>query len=173
MQTTIRKLGKSLNAFSAHDAAASKRPANIPEMARRRENLIKASKIPYTILRSTQCFEFIDSIIKSGSEGDVVRLSPALVQPVAAEDVATTLADLAVGPPVNGIIEVAGPELFPLDKIARQVLAAGQDNHQVIADVHASYFGAALSDRSLTPGDHPRIGPIRLENWLSRSSARQ
>ena len=135
------------------------------------ENLIKVSERPYTILRSTQFLEFIDGIIKAGTAGDVVRLSPALVQPIASDDVAAALADLAVGPPVNGIVEVAGPEPFPLDKLARQILARNGDRRQVIADVHARYFGIVLNDRSLTPGDNPRIGPTRFGDWLSRASA--
>jgi uncharacterized protein YbjT (DUF2867 family) len=137
------------------------------------ENLIKASKIPYTILHSTQFFEFINGIVKSGADGDVIRLSPALVQPVASDDVAAALADLAVGPPVNGTVEVAGSEQFPLDELARAVLAASQDRRQVIADVHARYFGAELSDRSLAPGDHPRFGPTRFKDWLSHSLAQR
>jgi uncharacterized protein YbjT (DUF2867 family) len=137
------------------------------------ENLIKASKIPYTILRSTQFFEFINGIIKSAAGGDVIRLSPALVQPIASDDVAAALADLAVGAPVNGTVEVAGPELFPLDKLAREVLAANEDRRQVIADVHARYFGAELNDQSLTPGDHPRVAPTRFEEWLTRSLAQR
>lgn len=135
------------------------------------ENLIKASGIPYTILHSTQFFEFINGIIKSGEDGDVIRLSPALVQPIAAEDVAAALADLTLGPPVNGIVEVAGPEQFPIDGLARTVLAANRDGRQVIADVQARYFGAKLSDRTLTPGDHPRLAPTRFADWLSRSLA--
>ncbi len=135
------------------------------------EDLIKASKIPYTILRSTQFFEFIDGIIKSGAEGDVIRLSPALVQPIASDDVAAALAGLAVGPPLNATVEVAGPDASPLDKFARRLMAANGDGRRVIADVHARYFGTALNDRSLTPGDRPRLGAIRFEDWLSRASA--
>ena len=137
------------------------------------ENLIKASGIPYTILRSTQFFEFINGIVKSGSEGDVIRLSPALVQPIASDDVAATLAELAAGPPLNATIEVAGPEASPLDTFAREHLAASGDRRQVIADVHARYFGAKLNDRSLTPGARPRLGSIRFEDWLSRTSAQR
>jgi uncharacterized protein YbjT (DUF2867 family) len=137
------------------------------------ENQIKASGIPYTILHSTQFFEFINGIIKSGSEGDVIRLSPALVQPIASDDVAATLAELTVGPPLNATVEVAGPEACPLDKFARKLLAASGDRRQVIADVHARYFGTELNDRSLTPGDHPRLGSIRFEDWLSRTSAQR
>ena len=132
------------------------------------EKLIKDSGIPYTILHSTQFFEFVDGIVKSGAEGDVIRLSPALVQPIASDDVAQALAELAVGPALNATVEVAGPEACPLDKFARRYLAATQDRRQVIADVHARYFGAELNDRSLTPGANPRIGPTRFEDWLGR-----
>ena len=109
----------------------------------------------------------MDAIVQSGADGDVIRLSPALFQPIASDDVAAALADLAVGPPVNGMVEVAGPEPIPLDKIARQFLAAKGDKRAVIADVHARYFGAAIDDRSLTPGEHPRLGATRFETWLS------
>jgi uncharacterized protein YbjT (DUF2867 family) len=122
--------------------------------------------MPYTILRATQFFEFVGAIVQSGADGDVIRLSPALFQPVASDDVAAALADVAVAPPVNGTVEVAGPELIPLDKVARQFLAAKRDSRQVIADVHARYFGAAIDDRSLTPGEHPRLGRTRFEEWL-------
>ena len=136
------------------------------------EALIKASKIPYTILHSTQFFEFIEGIINAGADGGTIRLSPALVQPVAADDVSAVLADLAVGVPVNGIVEVAGPDHFPLDELARKFLSARGDKRQVIADVHARYFGSELNDRSLVAGDKARIGSTRFQNWLSRSSAR-
>ena len=133
------------------------------------ENLIKASGIPYTIVRSTQFFEFIDRIVESGVDGDVIRLSPALLQPIAADDVADAMADAALGAPVNGTIEIAGPEPVPLDKLARKLLNANGDRREIIADVHARYYGTELNDRSLTPGDHPRLGSIRFEDWLSRS----
>jgi uncharacterized protein YbjT (DUF2867 family) len=136
------------------------------------EKLIKASGMPYTILRATQFFEFVDSIIQSGADGNVIRLSPALIQPIASDDVAAALADLAVGPPLSATIEVAGPEPFPLDQLARNVLTLTKDRRQVIADVHARYFGAELNDRSLTPGEHPRLGPTRFGDWLSHSLAR-
>ena len=136
------------------------------------EKLIKASGIPYTILRATQFFEFVDSIIQSGADGNVIRLSPALIQPIASDDVAAALADLAVAPRLNATIEVAGPEPFPLDQLARNVLTVTKDRRQVIADVHARYFGAELNDRSLTPGEHPRLGPTRFEDWLRHSLAR-
>jgi uncharacterized protein YbjT (DUF2867 family) len=135
------------------------------------ENLIRASGMPYTILHSTQFFEFINSIIKSATDGDSVRLSPALVRPIAADDVAAALADLAVGPPANGTVEVAGPDLYPLDELARLVLAASGDPRRVIADVHARYYGAMLDDETLTPGDHPRFAPTRLADWLGERTA--
>lgn len=137
---------------------------------RAQEELIKASRIPHTILRSTQFFEFIDRIIEAGVSGGVIRLSPALVQPIASDDVVAELADLAVGPPLNGTVEVAGPEQFPLDELARKILAARQDRRQVIADVRAGYFGGEVDDRSLTPGDHPHLGQTRFEDLLSHYS---
>lgn len=134
------------------------------------EKLIKASKIPYTIVRSTQFFEFVRSIIEAGAEGDAIRLSPALFQPIAADDVAAAVADVALRPPVNGTVEVAGPELIPLDKIARQYMAATNDRRQVVADVHARYYGTELDDHSLTPDTLPWIAPTRFAEWLSRTS---
>jgi len=133
------------------------------------ENLIKASKIPYTILRSTQFFEFIGAIAQSSTDGQTIRLSPALVQPVVSDDVAAALADVAVGEPVNGTVELAGPERLRLDELVRRFLSANRDARKVTTDVHARYFGAELNDQSLIPGDNPRIGPTRFEDWLSRS----
>jgi uncharacterized protein YbjT (DUF2867 family) len=135
------------------------------------ENLIRASGIPYTILHSTQFFEFINTIAKSGAEDDVIRLSPALIQPIASDDVVAALADIAVGRPMNAIVEVAGPETFPLDQLARTALAAIDDRRTVIADVHARYFGALLGDETLLPADHPRFAPTRFGDWLSHSLA--
>jgi uncharacterized protein YbjT (DUF2867 family) len=134
------------------------------------ENLVKAGPIPYTIVRATQFFEFIGRIADSGTEGDTVRLSPALVQPEAADDVAATLADVAVGAPLNDTVELAGPETFRLDELARRLLSANGDPRQVTVDVHARHFGAEVDDRSLTPGDDARIAPTRFEDWLSRSA---
>src|SRR5438067_6241958 len=122
------------------------------------EKLIKKSGIPHTILHSTQFFEFIDGIIQSGVEGNAVRVSPALVQPISADDVAAALTVLALGTPQNATIEIAGPDARSLDTFARKYLAAKNDGRQVIADVHARYFGAELDDRSLMPGDLPRFG---------------
>jgi uncharacterized protein YbjT (DUF2867 family) len=133
------------------------------------ENLIKTSSIPYTILQSTQFFEFIHRIAKSALVGDVYRLSPALMQPVAADDVADALADIALAPPLNATVEVAGPEAIPLDELARQVLVARQDPRPVMPDTHARYFGAELNDKSLIPGAKARIGAMTFEDWLRQS----
>jgi uncharacterized protein YbjT (DUF2867 family) len=137
------------------------------------EKLIKASKIPYTIVRSTQFFEFVNGIAQSGTVGQTIRLSPALLQPIASDDVAAALADATLGAPVNGTIEIAGPERIPLDGLARRYLSAHQDPRQVVTDAHARYFGAEINDQSLTPGGKARIGSIRFEDWLSRSAPRK
>lgn len=133
------------------------------------ENLIKASKIPYTIVGSTQFFEFIGGIAQSGTVGQTVHLSPALVQPIVSDDVADAMADVTLGAPVNGTIEIAGPERVRLDELVGRFLRATQDPREVVTDVHARYFGLELNDQSLTPGDNPRIAPTRFEDWLSRS----
>ncbi len=132
------------------------------------ERLIKASRIPYTIVRSTQFFEFMGGIAKDATTGQTVRLSPALLQPIASDDVAAALADVTVGPPANGTIEIAGPERLGLAELVRRFLSATKDARQVVADVHARYFGAELNDQSLTPGDSPRVGGTRFADWLSR-----
>jgi uncharacterized protein YbjT (DUF2867 family) len=137
------------------------------------EDAVKAASIPYTILRATQFFEFIGRIADSSAEGDTVRLAPVLVQPEAADDVAAALADVAIRPPLNDTVELAGPESFRLDELARRVLSANNDPRRVTADVHALYFGTELDDHSLTPGDNPRIAPTHFEDWLSRSTATQ
>ena len=130
------------------------------------ERLVEESGIPYTILRSTQFFEFIGAIIDSATVGDEVRLSPALFQPVAADEVVAVLADLALEPPLDSIVEVAGPERRPMAEFARQFLAATKDRRRVIADPVATYFGSVLDDRSLTAGDGARLGAVHLEDWL-------
>ncbi|GJD49435.1 hypothetical protein OPKNFCMD_2165 [Methylobacterium crusticola] len=136
------------------------------------ETLIAASGIPYTILRATQFFEFVDGIVRASAESGPLRLSPALLQPVASDDVAAVLADLAVGAPLNGSVEVAGPERIPLDVLARRYLAARGQPREVIADVRARYFGTELDDRSLTPGDRPRLGAVRFDEWLAAAGRR-
>ncbi|CCE99561.1 conserved uncharacterized protein (plasmid) [Sinorhizobium fredii HH103] len=135
------------------------------------ENLIKAARIPYTILRATQFFEFVGGIAQSATVGEEIRLSPALIQPIASDDVAAALADVAVAAPVNGTVEVAGPEAIPLDDLVRRFLKATQDPRKIVPDVHARYFGAVLDDQSLTPGKSPRIGAIRFEDWLGQQAA--
>jgi uncharacterized protein YbjT (DUF2867 family) len=130
------------------------------------EEAIKAASVPYTILRATQFFEFIVRIADSSMNGDSIHLAPVLIQPEAADDVATTLAEIALGEPVNGTTELAGPEQFRLDELARRVLHAHNDQRQVTADVRARYFGAELDDLSLIPGNNPRIAPTHFEDWL-------
>ena len=134
------------------------------------EEIVKAGPIPHTIVRATQFFEFIGRIADSSTDGDTVLLSPALVQPEAADDVVSTLADIAAGTPLNDTIELGGPEAFPLDELARRVLSATGDTRRVVADPHIPYFGAELDERSLVPGDDARIAPTRFEDWLSRSA---
>ena len=137
------------------------------------EELIQASNIPYTIVRSTQFFEFVNGIAQSATDGQMVRLSAALIQPIVSDDVAAALAEVTLGAPVNGTIEIAGPERLGLDELVRRFLRAKQDARQVVTDVHARYFGIDLNDQSLTPGDNPRIGPTRFDDWLSRSVAQR
>lgn len=135
------------------------------------ETLIRASAIPYTILHSTQFFEFLSAIINAGASGDVIRVSPALIQPIAADDAARALADLAVGKPVNGVVEIAGPEKYRLEALASAILAADEDTRRVVIDDDARYFGAHLTERTLLPAEHPRFAPTRFEDWLRRSLA--
>jgi len=131
------------------------------------ENLIRRSTIPYTILRATQFFEFVGGIVATSTDGEIARLSPALFQPVASDDVAAALADVTLADPTNGVVELAGPERLSLDEFGRRYLAAIKDPRKVVADIHARYFGAELDDRSLTPGDNPRLGAIPFGDWLA------
>jgi uncharacterized protein YbjT (DUF2867 family) len=135
------------------------------------EEAVRAASVPYTILRATQFFEFLGRIADSNTIGDTVRLPPVQVQPEAADDVADALVEIALSPPANGIVELAGPEPFRLDELARRVLAANGDRRLVIPDARARYFGAELDDRSLTPGNMPRIAPTRFEDWLASSTS--
>lgn len=132
------------------------------------EKLIKAAAIPYTIVHATQFMEFLGGIAQAGTEGQTVRLSPALVQPIASDDVATAMADAALGAPANGTIEIAGPERFGLAALVQRYLAAVGDARMVVADATAPYFGVQLDDRSLTPGDAPRLGAITFETWMTQ-----
>jgi uncharacterized protein YbjT (DUF2867 family) len=134
------------------------------------ENLIKASGVPYTIVRATQFFEFVSGIAQAATVDDQICLSPALIQPMASDDVAAALVDVVLAAPVNGTVEVAGPEAMPLDELIRRFLRATQDNRKVVPDVHARYFGSVLDDQSLTPGKNPRLGTIRFEDWIGQST---
>ena len=136
------------------------------------EETARTGWVPYTILRATQFFEFIGRIADSSVDGETVRLAPVFVQPESADDVAAALADIALNEPVNGIVELAGPQRFHLDEIARRILWAKGDRRTVIGDVHARYFGTELSYFSLTPGSNTRIAPTRFEDWLRQSVAR-
>jgi uncharacterized protein YbjT (DUF2867 family) len=133
------------------------------------EDLIKASGIPYSIVRSTQFFEFAGGIAQSATVGQEVHLSPALFQPIASDDVVAALTDVTIGPALNGTIEIAGPEKIPMDEFVRRYLHATEDSRQVVSDVHARYFGTELNDQSITPGDNPRLGHVRFAEWLSES----
>jgi len=130
------------------------------------ENLIKESSIPYSIVRATQFFEFLTRIADSATEGNTVRLPPVGFQPMAAEDVASVVAKVAIASPLNGTVEVAGPERFRFDEFISRGLSARKDPREVIADPHARYFGTELSERSLVPGDGALLGEIRFEEWL-------
>jgi uncharacterized protein YbjT (DUF2867 family) len=132
------------------------------------EKLIEESSIPYSILHATQFFEFIKGIADAATDGDAVRLAPVLIQPMAAEDVATEVAKVAIGPPLNGVMELAGPDQFRLDELVRRYLAARDDRRSVIADPNARYYGAKLGERTLVPDNNATIGETRFEDWLSR-----
>jgi uncharacterized protein YbjT (DUF2867 family) len=135
------------------------------------EKLIEGGSIPYSIVHATQFFEFMKSIADAATDGDTVRLAPVLIQPMAADDVATEVARVAVGEPVNGVIEVAGPEQFRLDEFIRHGLSARDDPRSVIADPRSRYFGAELNDQTLVPGDGASLAPTHFEEWLSQASA--
>jgi uncharacterized protein YbjT (DUF2867 family) len=135
------------------------------------EEVIKSSSIPYSIVHATQFFEFLKSITASATDGNEVRLPPARIQPMAADDVASALARVAVGTPLNGMVEVAGPEVFRLDELIRGALEAQNDPREVIADPQARYFGINPGKRTLLPGDHARVAEIRYEDWSSQPAA--
>jgi uncharacterized protein YbjT (DUF2867 family) len=132
------------------------------------EKLIKESSIPYSIVHATQFFEFVKGIADSATEGNTVRLPPVLIQPMAAEDVAAAVGRVALGAPLNGTVEVAGPEEFRFDDLIRAALKARQDPREVIADPHARYFGAELDERSLVPGGGAQLGTVRFQEWLGQ-----
>jgi uncharacterized protein YbjT (DUF2867 family) len=136
------------------------------------ENLIKASGIPYTIIRSTQFLEFLKGIAASSTDGNTVRISPGLFQPIAADDVAAAVADVAVAAPRNGIVEIAGPERAPFNEIVARYLKAIGDPREVVRDPEARYFGGRVEERSLVPLGEARLGRIDFDEWLRRSRAR-
>jgi uncharacterized protein YbjT (DUF2867 family) len=135
------------------------------------EKLIEACGIPYTIVRSTQFLEFLGGIAASGADGDVVRISPGLFQPIAADDVASIVAEVALAPPRNGIVEIAGPERAPFSDIVARYLKAVGDARQVVSDPEAHYFGGRVEERSLVPLGEARLGRIGLDEWLRHSRA--
>jgi len=137
------------------------------------EQRIKASSIPYTIVHATLFFEFVKSIAAAATDGNTVRLAPVLIQPMAADDVATAVGRIAVGTPVNGIVEVAGPEQFRLDELIRAGLKARQDPRDVVADPQSRYFGAILAQHTLMPADGARLGEIRFQEWLGQPALQQ
>ena len=134
------------------------------------ENLIKASGIPFTIIHATQFFEFVKSIAQPAPGGSAIRLSSVLMQPILSDDVAAAVADVALGQPINGIIEIAGPDQIRQDELVRQFLSATGDTWQVTTDDNAGYFGIEVNDQSLVPGANPRLGPTHYEDWLKRST---
>jgi uncharacterized protein YbjT (DUF2867 family) len=135
------------------------------------EKLIKASGIPYTIIRSTQFMEFLRGIADSGTNGNIVRIAPGLFQPIAADDVAANVADVALAPPRNGIVEIAGPERAPFNEFVARYLKAVGDPREVVRDPEARYFGGRVEERSLVPLGEARLGRIGFDEWLRRSRA--
>jgi uncharacterized protein YbjT (DUF2867 family) len=136
------------------------------------ETLIKESGIPYTILHSTQFFEFAGSIARSGMIGDEVHISPAAIQPIASREVVDALADIVLEAPANAIVEVAGPVRMPMDEFIRYYLTTTEDSRQLVTDEHAHYFGAALNDETLVPGEQARLGKIKYEDWCRTQYAK-
>src|SRR5438552_8848305 len=138
------------------------------------EKLIKASPIPYTIVRATQFFEFVGGIADSATNGQTVRLPSALFQPISSDDVAAAVATIAVAKPLNGIVELAGPDAIPFDEVVRQYLAAHHDPRTVLTDEQARYFGTPLENRSLIPaGENPLLGSTHFADWLIRTATQR
>src|SRR5262249_43758539 len=131
----------------------------------------KASAIPYTIVRATQFFEFVGAIVQSATEGDTVRVPPAMMQPILADDVATAMVDVALATPLNRMIDLAGPERIQMDDLARTFLKAHKDARQVVTDPKARYYGTDVNDGRLAPVGESRKGPTRYEDWVSQSLA--
>ena len=136
------------------------------------ESLIKGSSIPYSIVRATQFFEFIKGIADFATDGNKVRLPSALIQPMAADDVASAVGRLAMGSPVNGTVEIGGPQTFRLDELVRRALAAWKDPREVVAEPHARYYGIEVSEKTLVPNEDARLGETRFETWLTQPAAK-
>jgi uncharacterized protein YbjT (DUF2867 family) len=134
------------------------------------EKLITQSSVPYTIVHATQFFEFVKGIADISMVGDKAHVPPVLFQPMAADDVASALATIAVAPPVNGIVEIAGPQQFRMDELVRRRLASLKDSREVIADPNARYSGARIDDTTLVPGKGARLGATRFDTWLSQQT---
>ena len=134
------------------------------------EALIRASSIPYSIVHATQFFEFVKNIADDATDGNTIRLAPVLFQPMASDDVATAVGRIAVGAPVNGIIEVGGPEQFRFDALIRHFLGSRNDPREVVPDPEALYFGAVLAERTLVPEEDAILGETRFDDWLSQSA---
>jgi uncharacterized protein YbjT (DUF2867 family) len=134
------------------------------------ENLVKQAGMPYSILRSTQFFEFIGRIGELSAKDNSIHVSGALFQPILSSDVVAALADITLGAPVNGTVEVGGPERFRIDELVRRVLSANGDEREVVVDSHARYFGAELDDQSLLASPDARVGSMRFEEWLQSSA---
>jgi uncharacterized protein YbjT (DUF2867 family) len=135
------------------------------------ETLIKERTIPYSIVHATQFFEFVKRIADEATDGTTVRLPPVLFQPMAADDVAKAVGRVAAGTPLNGSVDVAGPQQFRFDEFIRQGLRTRGDSREVVADPHARYFGAELGERSLVPAGEARLGEIPFQDWLNQSMA--
>jgi len=159
------------------DRLAEKKPSDAEKTIRgyfraklMQEKLIAESSIPYSIVHATQFFEFVKSIADASTAGTTVRVAPVLIQPMAADDVASAVGRVAVGPAINGIVEVGGPQQFRLDEFVRQGLSARNDSRTVVADPAAGYFGIEVDERALVPGDNARLGEIRFDTWLKDSA---
>jgi uncharacterized protein YbjT (DUF2867 family) len=137
------------------------------------EKLVKTSSIPYSIVQATQFFEFLKGLADISMFGNKVHLPPVLFQPMAADDVASGVARVAVGPPLNGTVEIAGPEQFRLDDLVRRRLAALKDPREIIADPNARYGGAKVSEKTLLPGNNARLAETRFDTWLKQSAAQK
>jgi len=134
------------------------------------ENLIKASGIPFTIVHATQFFEFVKNIAQSATDGSTIRLSPVLMQPMVSDDVAAAVTEVALGEPLNGMVEIAGPDQIRQDELVRQFLTATGDPRKVVTDANAGYYGIEVNDQSLVPTNNPRLGSMHFAEWLSKAA---